>query len=483
MNRLTASPLARIPRASLQVRAQAEQERRKRQRERERQHQAPIHPTLEFRGGALALQTSTAHEVILAGPAETGKTFAALWRLHCLCRDHANVQAALVRKTFADIAPSVLQTFTKKILPLDPAVGVTTYGGSKPEWFDYPNGSRIWLGGMDKPGKVLSSERDVIYVNQAEQLTLEDWETLTTRATGRAGNLRDEKGEPLSQILGDCNPGPPKHWIKQRASEGALALLESRHEDNPRLFDMTGTLTADGVRTMAVLDALTGVRKARLRYGKWVQAEGVIYEEFDAALHVIDEMPRGWEAWRKFRVVDFGLVHPFVCQWWAVDGDGRMYRYRVLYMTGRTVSTHARQIRELSWADGYIETTICDHDAEDRATLGENGIPNEPANKAVLQGIGKVQDRLQKQADGKPRIFFLKHALVEVDQSLLDTKKPIDDEQEFESYVWANKATKEQPVKEDDHGMDATRYAVMYEDGDDLSLQRGDDNPLADYRG
>lgn len=455
---------------------------------------SPIHaPGIEFRGGARALQAfgtaayGNAHahargtEVILAGPAETGKTFAALWRLHCLCRDNAKVQAALIRKTLADIAPSALQTYVQKILPLDPAVAVSAYGGHKPEWFDYPNGSRIWLGGMDKPGKVLSSERDVIYVNQAEQLTLEDWETLTTRATGRAGNLRDEIGAPFSLILGDCNPGPPKHWIKQRAAQGALTLLESRHEDNPRLFDAQGTLTPEGVRTMAILDALTGVRKARLRFGQWVQAEGVVYEEFDAASHELDEMPRGWEAWRKFRVIDFGLIHPFVCQWWAVDYDGRMYRYRLLYMTGRTVATHARQINLLSAPDGFIETTVCDHDAEDRATLAENGIENVAANKAVLQGIGKVQDRLKKQADGRPRIFFLKDALVEMDQSLLDAKKPIDDVTEFESYSWANKQTKEGPVKVDDHGMDATRYGVMY-----LDESAGEGgwgaNPLGDVR-
>lgn len=401
----------------------------------------------------------------MSGPAETGKTFATLWRLHCLCRDNANLQAVLIRKTLSDIAPSVLQTFTKKILPFDSSVEVKPYGGNHPEWFDYPNGSRIWLGGMDKPGKTLSSERDIIYVNQAEQLTLEDWETLTTRATGRAGNLKGANGETISLMFGDCNPGPPQHWIRQRAAQGALMLLESRHEDNPRLYTRDGTLTPEGVKTMAKLDALTGVRKKRLRYGLWVQAEGVVYENYDPALHLIDEMPAGWETWRKIRVIDFGLTHPFVCQWWAIDGDERLYRYRVLYMTGRTVKTHAQDILKASEPDGYIEETICDHDAEDRATLDENGIPNIAANKAVLLGIGKMQDRLEKQLDGRPRLFFLKNALLEMDQTLLDAKRPIDDVGEFESYIWKNRANKEEPVKEYDHGMDTTRYAVMYLDG------------------
>jgi hypothetical protein len=40
-----------------------------------------------------------------------------------------------------------------------------------------------------------------------------------------------------------------------------------------------------------------------------------------------------------------------------------------------------------------IEATICDHDAEDRATLQEHGIPNCAARKAVSVGIEKLEER------------------------------------------------------------------------------------------
>jgi phage terminase large subunit len=49
---------------------------------------------------------------------------------------------------------------------------------------------------------------------------------------------------------------------------------------------------------------------------------------------------------------------------------------------------------------------------------------------------------------------------------LIDAKKPWCTEQEFTDYVWSNKKTKEEPVKENDHGMDAVRYAVMHVDGE-----------------
>jgi phage terminase large subunit len=265
-------------------------------------------------------------------------------------------------------------------------------------------------------------------------------------------------------VIGDCNPGPNTHWILQRKQEQSITFLESRHQDNPTLYDPeTGQITKQGERTMAILDSLSGVRYQRLRLGKWVSAEGQIYEGYDAATHLIDrfDIPSDW---RRIRVIDFGLVHPFVCQWWAIDGDERLYRYREIYMTGRTVKTHAEQINELS-AGENIEQTICDHDAEDRQTLAENGIPNIAAKKDVLQGIGKVQDRLSKQADGRPRLFFLRDSLVEVDQELKANHSPTCTEDEIDSYIWKNSSRKEEPVKENDHGCDSVRYGVMHLDG------------------
>jgi len=156
-------------------------------------------------------------------------------------------------------------------------------------------------------------------------------------------------------------------------------------------------------------------------------------------------------------------VHPFVCGWWAIDHDGRMFLYREIFMTGRTVATHARQINELTTES--ISKTICDHDAGDRQTLVENGIPNIAAKKSVSQGIDAVQDRL-KITDGQARVFFLRDSLVEVDQTLKAKLLPTKTTDEFGGYIWNDRLTKEAPIKKEDDGMDMTRYAIMSEDGD-----------------
>lgn len=408
-------------------------------------------------GGVLDFIGYKGPEAIISGPAETGKTLGALWKLHLCASKYKNSSIVICRKTLTSTYSTVLITFQKKVLGENSPVKV--YGGEKPQWFDYPNGSRIWVAGLDKVGKVLSAEHDMILVNQPEELSLAEWETLTTRTTGRAGNM------PYAQTIGDMNPAWPTHWVYRRDS---LKMFYSHHRENPLLYDQeTGGLTAQGRLTMAVLDALTGVRRTRLRDGKAAQAEGAIYPQWDQAVHLIDPFPIP-DDWRRFRVVDFGYTNPFVCQWYAVDSDGRLLRYREIYMTQRTVRVHAERINALSEGE-YIEVTICDHDAEDRATLAENGIPTVAADKAVTRGIQAVQERLKVQRDGKPRIFLFRDALVEPDEVLVRARKPICTEEEIDAYAWAKgvdgKAAKEHPMKVDDHGMDGMRYGVMYLDG------------------
>lgn len=405
----------------------------------------------------MALFESKHDEVLVSGPAGTGKSRACLERVVSLLRKYPHSRALIVRKTRESLTESALVTLEDKVLgQTHPAVINGPQRRNRQE-YELEGGSRIVVGGLDKPGKIMSTEYDMIFVQEAIELNENDWESLTTRL--RNGRM------PFQQIVADTNPDKPTHWLKLRCDAGKTRLIESRHEDNPLLYDSTKrTYTPRGKVYIAKLDALSGARKLRLRFGRWAQAEGVVYPEYDSAVHLIDrfEIPADW---RRIRVVDFGYINPFVCAWWGIDPDGRMYRYREIYMTQRTVRVHAAQINALSEGES-IEATICDHDAEDRATLQENGIPTIPARKEISSGLEAVRERLKASGDGRPRMYFLRDSLVEVDTELAEAKKPVCTEQEFDGYVWPNKPGDkgENPMKADDHGMDMTRYATVYVD-------------------
>lgn len=421
----------------------------------------------EPRGAALQLFKTRASEVVMAGSAGTGKSLACLYRLHLAALNNPDIRCLIGRKTAVSLGATTLVSFRKKVAAEAIRHGVTQwYGGSSQEaaGYRYTNGSVINVGGMDKPEKILSSEYDLIFFDEATELTITDWETAGTR-------LRNGKLSWQQQIAA-CNPAHPTHWIKQRAEAGQLTLLTSLHRDNPAYVNADGTLTVKGVDYMAKLDALTGVRRLRLRDGLWASAEGVIYGEWDETRNVLNRFPIP-DSWTRWWTVDFGFTNPFVLQCWAEDPDGRLYLYREIYKTRTLVEDHAKKILDIvapkgQWIEPRPRAIICDHDAEDRATLERHlRMSTTAAKKTVSDGIQATEVRIRPAGDGKPRLFMLRDSLVERDNELKEAQKPISTHAEITGYVWdmkEGKQPKEQPVKEDDHGMDAMRYMVAERD-------------------
>jgi len=310
---------------------------------------APQPTLVELRGGNWQAFASRDDKLILAGAADTGKTWAMCLKLHVACSMIPGVQALVVRKNFNALAGTVVQTFLRvskigdlyvrdtapdgtalsdKTKPLCRCVKPHPYGGETPTRFIYPNGSVVWLGGMDNPESCLSSERDVIYANQAEELSLNDWELLSSRCTGRGGVLA------FPQMLGDCNPAGPKHWIRTEADDGRLKLLRSTHKDNPALYDRAGNLldTDDARRRIKRLEGMTGVRRKRYFEGVWAVAEGAVFDMFDRAVHVCERAENQMSNW--YLAQDQGCTNPATIVLVGVDPDGRWHIFREFYKRG-----------------------------------------------------------------------------------------------------------------------------------------------------
>ena len=69
-------------------------------------------------------------------------------------------------------------------------------------WYEYKeNRSKIFLGGMNNRGSVLSGEYDLVVTVQTEEFEEEDWEYFLTRIGRGAGN-----NGPYAMVLGDAKP-------------------------------------------------------------------------------------------------------------------------------------------------------------------------------------------------------------------------------------------------------------------------------------
>jgi hypothetical protein len=166
---------------------------------------------------------------------------------------------------------------------------------------------------------------------------------------------------------------------------------------------------------------------------------------------------------------DWGFTNPGVLSAWAVDGDGRMYLVHETYRTRRLIDWWTDRARAIHIRFG-VEAFVCDPSEPAYIAQFRNaGLPVREAYNEILPGIQMVENRLKIAEDGRPRLFLCREALDERDEALVDAKKPTCTLEEFDSYVWPKgidgKPTKEIPVDDNNHGLDALRYGVCYVDG------------------
>lgn len=274
---------------------------------------------------------SLPRDLLICGPAGTGKTYGILTALHCLAADYPDLRILICRDTRVSLTESVLVTFEQEILPADGMEHIAAGCLRRTRYsYQYPSGSEIVCGGLDNPEKIKSTPWDIIFVNEAIATNEEAWEMLWSRR-GRPG--RDPR---FGFLIGDTNPGDPAHFFRRRAVAGSTILWDTSHKANPRLF-ARGRWTAEGLAWIDGLKHLTGSRLKRLFLGLWAAGEGAWFEfgdnhiseaaEFDPLypVHVgLDSGPDSAAVWVQFRppgVVVFADYHSFARGAYGVAKD------------------------------------------------------------------------------------------------------------------------------------------------------------------
>lgn len=385
----------------------------------------------------------TSITLLLTGSAGGGKSRLAGEKVHAFMLEYPGATGVIGRKDKTSANKSVV-----------PLMRHTVQGGT--DWgrflktdglFEYDNGSHLWVVGLKDEGQRenlrsigVDGKVDIAWFEEANKLSQEDDNEIKARMRGTAADWR--------QIIYTTNPDYPGHWIKKRLIDGGEASpYFSGAIDNPY----------NPPEYLDLLRTLTGVHYDRLCLGKWVQAEGAVYSEYQVSKHLRKRKePSGDD--RFIVSIDFGFTNPFSASLWHVDNDDKMYLFKQIYFTQRLVEDHAENIRKMT--AGYrIEAYVCDHDAEGRATLEKHlGIQTKLAYKAVSEGIEAVKSRIKND-----RLFIMQGALEELDMELEKNKKPTCTADEISGYRWSDKK-QDTPIKEDDHGLDEMRYAVCYID-------------------
>ena len=338
-----------------------------------------------------------------------GKSWAMRRKLVLLAFATPGLNALLLRRTLPELRENHVVPLLRELH------GVADYNAAE-RVFRFPNGARLRLGYCDGANDVYQyqgQEYDVIGMEEATHFTEEQMRFLTTCNRTVKPNFRP-------RMYYTCNPGNVGHaWVKRLFIDRRFQNGE-RPEDYAfipaRVWDNKVLLAADPdyVRQLEALPE--DLRRAHLE-GDWDVHAGQYFREFSRAKHICEpfELP-SW--WRRFRSMDWGYNDPCCVLWHAVDGDGRVYTYRELYVRRMQASEVAREIRALT-GEERIAYTVASPDMWQRrgAVLkseggfeGESiaelfaraGVPLTPADNARVAGWQRVREYLAPADDGKP---------------------------------------------------------------------------------
>ena len=255
---------------------------------------------------------------------------------------------------------------------------------------------------------------------------------------------------PHSMLFATMNPSYPTHILKQwidKAREGDPNYYEMQFklEDNPYV---------DEDYKLRIKNSLSGVFYKRNYLGEWTLAEGAIFDFFDRSLHVVNRPPRAADYWVVG--VDYGTNNAFaavlvgVCCGKYTQEKPMMWVEKEYYWDykkkgyQKSSSEFAHDLK--AWMEPYsVKSVYLDPSAANfRLDLQRLGIHPVNADNDVNEGIIKMISLIK---DGQLFICSECSNLIK----------------EMEAYVWHPKCIEkgeDEPLKMNDHAVDALRYAV-----------------------
>jgi phage terminase large subunit-like protein len=262
--------------------------------------------------------------------------------------------------------------------------------------------------------------------------------------------------------LTDVGSGAKTPWVYdlyQEAKEGRadICFLSLSALDNPFIPE-------DEKVKLKLKWAGHPEERARL-YGEFITRAGLVYPQFTKDKHLVKPFTIPHE-WRRIVSIDPAATGVTAAIWAAVRPiTNDIYIYRCYYESNQIVSDHAKNILVRNAGDP-IDIYILDpfwgaaRNAENHKQgymlWREAGIPVRLAPRAEDYGRNTLSEYLSAALDQNarhPKLF------------IFDSVKELP--QELSTYVWdvvskgTNKgASKEKPVKRNDHAINATQYLV-----------------------
>jgi PBSX family phage terminase large subunit len=410
------------------------------------------------------LKNSTYDINICSGSVRSGKTFISNLRLYDFLENEAinNVDVLISGKKGDSVERNVVNPF----------LDIMDINGCK-DRFHYQKNPRVLKYLPKNIDCIIEGANDVGAEGKIRGMTSQAW--LADEITIYPKNF-------VLQAINRCsagkrykwwttNPDSPSHYIKT----DIIDKIESGKVDGRVWYWNidTDNPILDRAYIKQIKSLHNGIFYDRFILGKWVIAEGCIYDTFNRDKHIVESYPVK-EVKEYILGIDWGYAkdHPMAILLMAVTNDA-YYVIDEIYLEGQLVDKSLRGIMETK---GWYSMPDLDYDPETFFSPARkktktvsyayadsarpdmidqfrkiSGISTLPAVKHVTDGIQAVQRLFTLKDNGKYGIYIL--------------SKCVNTIRELELYRWDSKLStgegKDIPVKKDDHCPDAIRYAVF----------------------
>jgi len=399
-----------------------------------------------------------------------GKTSAGCAEVFTLALEYPGCAGLISRKTRPELLATTMETFWNggggnpdTDWPGCPQEAVRSHNKSQSR-IELINGSVIHYWPLDDPSKLTNLNLGWFLIDQAEEVS----EEMFMMLQGRLRQLNAPR-------QGICLFNPNGHdWIWKRVvSDYGTAtyrdhmLVHAKTSDNPNL-------------PVDYIDSFKNYPEAwRKRFfeGSFDVFTGQIWPEFDPQLHVINPLPlEDW--WETAEGIDHGRRNPTAVVWAAFFSRfGHNYCFVIdeHYQAGWRVKKHADKILRNRAELGISPLwTVIDASASqkdpntERSVIDEywdHGVSVVPSDRHKIARIARVAEWLtpdpdvphpitgEFREDGCPRLYFYKHCLNLIEHVPQYRWKP--------QPPTAEEDAKEEPLKKDDHDVDALGYLLM----------------------
>lgn len=384
--------------------------------------------------------------LLLTGSAGGGKSKLAAQIIHRDMLAYRGMMGLILRKTRESMNNSTVLFYERRIAVANKHIkhnrslhrfeyedtdSIVAYGGMKDEEQREQIRSIGQDGGLDR-----------VWMEEANRFEESDFNELLARMRGTAS--------PYTQIVLTTNPDAPHHFIKVRLMDlGLASVYFSSAADNPY----------NPPEYIETLNQLTGIQGLRLREGKWVQAEGVVFDNWDMEnitpeadynpdLPVIWGVDDGYAAGQGIGTVSY---HPRVvlfAQETAVGGFNIFDEYYATQeLSEETIKdclAKPYQRPDASYTDSSA--------AELRGRLWNADIMTVPATHPVHEGIKNLR-RLICDGNGM-RLFRIHPRCGQLAREMASYR--------YDDASRVANIGEPKPMKLDDHGCDAARYLTWH---------------------